>query len=73
MQDYENVPEEVEKLYIDVALKVLGNDVGWLAFQGLDNEVTYKHIIDAVFKYFDDSVPDKKNLEVNKYYYWCYI
>lgn len=52
-------------MYIDIALKVFGHDFGWLNFQGLENDVTYKHIIDAIVDKFDNSMPDKTNLEVN--------
>lgn len=44
-----------------MALKVFGNDFGWFTFQGPDNEVTYKDIIDAVAKNFENSVPNKNS------------
>lgn len=51
-----------------MALKVFGHDFGWLNFQGLENEVTYKDIIDAVVDKFDNTMPDKTNIEVNEFF-----
>lgn len=57
-------------MYLDIALNVFGKDLGWVSFQGLGSEVTYEHIIDAILSNFDNSIPDKKNLEVNKYFHF---
>uniref|UniRef100_A0A2H8TZF4 Apolipophorin n=1 Tax=Melanaphis sacchari TaxID=742174 RepID=A0A2H8TZF4_9HEMI len=65
-QSSENIPEEeMKKMYIDIALKLFGNDLGWFTFQGLEQKVTYQHIIDAILKNFDNSMTDKKNIELN--------
>lgn len=71
LQDGENTSEEdVKKMYLDMALNVFGKDVGWVSFQGLESEVTYEHIIDAMLNNFDNSIPDKNNLEVNNYFHY---
>lgn len=58
--------KDMKKIYVDLALKVLGNDLGWLAFQGLESQVTYQHIIDAILKNIDSSaLSDYKNVEVS--------
>ncbi|CAH1725498.1 unnamed protein product [Aphis gossypii] len=65
-QTCENIPEEeMKKMYIDIAIKFLGNDLGWFTFQGLECQITYQHIIDALLKQFDNSATDKKNIELN--------
>lgn len=65
-QTCENIPEEeMKKMYIDIALKLFGNDLGWFTFQGLECQITYQHIIDALLKHFDNSITDKKNIELN--------
>lgn len=69
LQTCENIPEEeMKKMYIDIALKLFGNDLGWFTFQGLECQITYQHIIDALLKHFDNSITDKKNIEVNNYF-----
>jgi len=69
LQTCDNIPEEeMKKMYIDIALKLFGNDLGWFTFQGLECQITYQHIIDALLKQFDNSVTDKKNIEVNNYF-----
>lgn len=65
LQDDEN--DSGESLYIDAALKVFGHDFGWLAFQGLENKVTYEDIIDAIVDKFDNTVRNKTKLEVNEF------
>lgn len=68
LKDVQNTEEmDTKKLYIDVALKVFGNDLGWFAYQGLESQVTYQHIIDAIYENFNSVVPDKKDIEVNIY------
>lgn len=62
----ENVSgEEMNKMYLDIAIKAFGNDLGWFAFQGNECQVTYQHIIDAIVKNIHSSVPEKENIEVN--------
>ncbi|XP_060861024.1 apolipophorins isoform X2 [Metopolophium dirhodum] len=65
-QACENMPEEeMKKMYVDIALKLFGNDLGWFSFQGRECQITYQHIIDAILNNFDTSVTDKKNIELN--------
>jgi len=55
-------------MYIDLGLKLLGNDLGSFAFHGLENQVTSQNLIDAIFKHFNNVMPaDNKNIEVNIY------
>ncbi|VVC28237.1 Vitellinogen, open beta-sheet,von Willebrand factor, type D domain,Lipid transport protein, N- [Cinara cedri] len=62
----ENVSkEDLKNIYMDVALKVFGNDIGWFSFQGHECQLSYQHIIDAILQNFDNSLPDKKKIEVN--------
>jgi len=69
LQDCENIPEEeMKKMYIDIALKLFGNDLGWFTFQGNECQITYQHIIDAILKNFDSSITEKKSIEVNIYF-----
>jgi len=69
LQDSENMPEEeMKKIYVDIALKLFGNDLGWFSFQGNECQITYQHIIDAILNNFDNSVTDKENIEVNNYF-----
>lgn len=60
-------------MYIDIALKAFGNDIGWFGFQEHTSKITYKHIIDAILNKFNNSVPDKNILQVrNSYlYFFC--
>jgi len=68
MQACENIPEEeMKKIYVDVALKLFGNDLGWFSFQGRECQITYQHIIDAILDNFDNSLTDK-DIEVNNYF-----
>jgi len=60
--------EEMKKMYVDIALKLFGNDLGWFSFQGRECQITYQHIIDAILNNFDNSVTEKKNIEVNNYF-----
>jgi len=74
LQACENIPEEeMKKMYVDLALKLFGNDLGWFSFQGRECQITYQHIIDAILNNFDNSVTDTKNIEVNSYFnvYLC--
>ncbi|XP_026815483.1 apolipophorins [Rhopalosiphum maidis] len=65
-QDCENIPEEeMKKMYIDIALKLFGNDLGWFTFQGNECQITYQHIIDVILKNFDNSITEKKSIELN--------
>lgn len=69
LQTCENMPkEEMKKIYVDIALKLFGNDLGWFSFHGRECQITYQHIIDAILNNFDNSVADKKNIEVNNYF-----
>lgn len=69
MQACENMPEEeMKKIYVDIALKLFGNDLGWFSLQGSECQITYQHIIDAILNNFDNSVTDKKNIEVHNYF-----
>lgn len=69
LQTCENMSEdEMKKIYVDIALKLFGNDLGWFAFKELECNVTYEHVIDAILSNFDNSVSDKKNLQVNNYF-----
>lgn len=70
LQFCENIPEEeMKKIYVDITLKLFGNDLGWFSFQGSECQITYQHIIDAILDNFDNSLTDKKNIEVNNYFY----
>lgn len=65
--------EDMNKMYVDVALKVLGNDIGWFAFQGMESKITYRNIIDAMIKHFDSSaLSTKQDIEVIKMYFKLY-
>lgn len=55
----------MNKMYLDIAIKAFGNDLGWFAFQGNECQVTYQHIINAIVKNIHNSVPEKENVEVN--------
>lgn len=60
----------MNKMYVDIALKVLGNDIGWFAFQGIESQITYQNIVDALLKHLDGSTLTKKqDIEVTKMYF----
>jgi len=58
--------EDMKKMYLDIGLKVFNKDLGWFTFQGSESQVTYQNLIDAILDNFDNLVPDKTNIEVNK-------
>lgn len=61
----------MNKMYVDIALKVLGNDIGWFAFQGIESQITYQNIVDALLKHLDSSALTKKqDIEVTKMYFF---
>lgn len=74
LQDGENnFEDDVKKIYLDIALNVFGKNLGCISLQGSENDITYEHIIDAIFSHFDNSVPNKNNLEVNNYFHFLII
>lgn len=54
-------------MYLDIAFKVLGYDLGWFSFQAYEYQVTYQYVIDEILKQFNDAIPDKNNIEVNRH------
>jgi len=59
--------KDLNKIYLDIGLQVFKQNVGWFAFHNSLNEFNYQNLIDAIFKNVDNLVPDKKNIDVNKY------
>lgn len=54
---------------------MLGNDVGWFAFQEDESKITYQHIIDAILDHFNNVSPkNTKDIEViENMFYYCYV
>lgn len=75
LQDENTSNDNTKKLYLDLALKVLGNDVGWFAFQADESKITYQHIIDAILDQINGVSPKStKDMEViEKMFYYCYV
>lgn len=60
-------------MYLDVAIKVLGYDLGWFSFQANKYQATYQYVINTILNKFNDVIPDKNNIEVNKHIFLIVI